>query len=442
LTARSPAPPAAYPLIAGYRPRATLAFDAGAPVTHGGFLQLAEAAANALPPARFVVNLCESRGAFMIGFVGALLRGQTSLLPPSRNEAVVARLRAAHPGCGLITDETIAAAVDRKAPPAAGAPAQAAPTIAADAEAAIVFTSGTVGAPLPHARSWGSLVVHARMLSARMRLRGAHVLATVPPQHAYGLETTVMSALAGGAVVDWSRPFFPQDLSDTAALLPAPRYLFSTPVHLRALLDARPALPPLARVVSATAALPRQLALELERHWSAPVYEIYGSTESGAVASRRTIRGRLWSPLPGVEFEDEPTAQVWAPHLPCPVPLADILECEPGGRMRLLGRGGDMIKVVGKRMSLNELNHRLLSIDGVEDAIVFMPHEPLDEGIAAMRPAALVVAPTLSENQILDALARQVDPVFLPRPLRRVERLPRNELGKLPHSALHALLAA
>jgi acyl-coenzyme A synthetase/AMP-(fatty) acid ligase len=56
------------------------------------------------------------------------------------------------------------------------------------------------------------------------------------------------------------------------------------------------------------------------------------------------------------------------------------------------------------------------------------------------RPAALVVAPDLAEAQILAALGTMVDPVFLPRPLVRVARLPRNTVGKLPQAALLAEL--
>ena len=36
-------------------------------------------------------------------------------------------------------------------------------------------------------------------------------------------------------------------------------------------------------------------------------------------------------------------------------------------------------------------------------------------------------------------LRRRIDPVFLPRPLVIVERLPRNATGKLPQQALQAL---
>jgi acyl-coenzyme A synthetase/AMP-(fatty) acid ligase len=54
---------------------------------------------------------------------------------------------------------------------------------------------------------------------------------------------------------------------------------------------------------------------------------------------------------------------------------------------------------------------------------------------------ALVVAPNLSERQVLAALAERLDPVFLPRPLLRVDRIPRNETGKVTRETLLALTA-
>ena len=65
-----------------------------------------------------------------------------------------------------------------------------------------------------------------------------------------------------------------------------------------------------------------------------------------------------------------------------------------------------------------------------------------EDAIGVRRIAALVVAPTMDEHVILHALRQQLDPVFLPRPLRRVAALPRNETGKLPRNALEALLHA
>ncbi len=53
---------------------------------------------------------------------------------------------------------------------------------------------------------------------------------------------------------------------------------------------------------------------------------------------------------------------------------------------------------------------------------------------------ALVVAPTLTSDAILAALRERIDPAFLPRPLRLVDKLPRNTLGKLPRDAVAQLV--
>jgi len=52
-----------------------------------------------------------------------------------------------------------------------------------------------------------------------------------------------------------------------------------------------------------------------------------------------------------------------------------------------------------------------------------------------------VVAPRLDAPAIIRALRLRIDPVFLPRPLLMVERLPRNATGKLPQHTLRALTA-
>jgi acyl-coenzyme A synthetase/AMP-(fatty) acid ligase len=73
----------------------------------------------------------------------------------------------------------------------------------------------------------------------------------------------------------------------------------------------------------------------------------------------------------------------------------------------------------------------------VEDG-AFLDPEDRPEGRG--RLIAFVVAPRLSKDKILDALRRVVDPVFLPRVIHFVPRLPRNETGKLPRADLMALV--
>ena len=80
----------------------------------------------------------------------------------------------------------------------------------------------------------------------------------------------------------------------------------------------------------------------------------------------------------------------------------------------------------------------LLQVPGVLDAVVFQPRKA--RGLVR-RVAALVVAPGRSAAEVRSDFSRQVDPVFLPRPLLVVDALPRTEAGKLPQSVLEAALA-
>jgi acyl-coenzyme A synthetase/AMP-(fatty) acid ligase len=119
--------------------------------------------------------------------------------------------------------------------------------------------------------------------------------------------------------------------------------------------------------------------------------------------------------------------------------VGDRIETLPGGRMRLVGRDADLVKIVGKRASLETLAQRLLEIEGVEDGVFFLPES---RGAGTQRLVCLAVAPTLTEAGLLSALRSRLDPAFLPRPLLRVERLPRNATGKLPRRDLLALFHA
>src|SRR5690606_37527013 len=190
----------------------------------------------------------------------------------------------------------------------------------------------------------------------------------------------------------------------------------------------------------ATAPLSRELAAAAEARFGAPVRELFGSTETCIIASRRTALEPAWTPFTGVRLQPRPDGTlVHAPQLATPVALADLVELDDAGGFVLRGRRADLLEIAGKRASLGDLTRRLLEVPGVEDGVVVQLDER--DGLGIRRIAALAVAPGIGEAEILGALRRAVDPVFLPRRLRLVPALPRNETGKLPRAALLRLLA-
>jgi acyl-coenzyme A synthetase/AMP-(fatty) acid ligase len=437
--------PQLLPLIAGFDAAAPLLWQRGAAVTAGQFLSQVLALARALPSQTYLINLCEQRANFLVAWCAAVVRGQTNLLPASRAPQVIADVQASYADHHLVDDDLVRQVLARGT--AGQVPAM--PQISADHIVQIGFTSGSTGAPSAHTKRWGSLHFNTRFNAERIReclgeaAAAPVVLATVPPQHMYGTETSVLLPLLAGMSVHSARPLFPQDVAVSLAEVPAPRVLVTTPVHLRTLLASSQLFPEVAVVVSATAPLDAALAQRVAVVLKAPLLEMFGSTETCVIATRLTAQERGWRLYPDVTLE--PAADhtwVRAPWFDRTTRLEDVVEIE-AGRMLLRGRNVDMIEIAGKRASLADLTRRLLSIPGVQDAVVFQPSDAEAEaqGVGQVqRVAAAVVAPTLSAQEILATMAQSVDPVFLPRPLLRVAELPRNELGKTTRAQLLQLL--
>ena len=425
---------AALPLVR-HEPAAPFALCQGERVSAARFLGLAAELAARLPAHRYVINQCSDRYHFAAAFAAALLRGQVSLMPPNATAHAIGRLAHDYPDSYSIDDAFVAESAGR-------ATEHAALSVPGERLAALVFTSGSTGDPVPHPKSWGGLVSSAQGEIEALGIgafSGLSLLATVPPQHMYGLESTVLMAMQGGFCMHAGRPFFPADICTELEALPRPRGLVTTPVHLRALLAEASTLPAIDFLLCATAPLPAQLAVQAEMRFAAPLLEIYGCTEAGQLATRRPTRGIEWQLFPRFRLrQDAKGTWVKGGHAGAALLLSDLIELRGGRRFLLHGRTADLVNIAGKRTSLASLNHHLNSIPGVRDGAFVVP---IDDGDRVTRLAAFVVAPGLTSESILAALRERIDPAFLPRPLCHVEALPRNDTGKLPRARLDALLA-
>ncbi|CAM2171600.1 AMP-binding protein [Burkholderia orbicola] len=454
-----------HPLVFHASPDQTIAWRDGSPVTVRAFVADVARVAAALPAGGHVFNVCRDRYRFAVSLCAALVAGKVSLLPSTHTPEMVRQLASFAPDAFCLHDAPDCAIdLPRFAYPDAApgeAPSDtpfAVPRIDAARIMAYVFTSGSTGAPVPHRKTWGFLVGCVRAAADRLGLldgRAATLIGTVPAQHMYGFESTVLLALIGGLAFSNRQPFYPSDIRDELDAIPQPRVLVTSPIHLRALLSAGHALPPAALVLSATAPLSEKLACEAEAALDAPLVEIYGSTETGQIATRRTSQGAAWELFPDIRLDARaepdgddsgPTVWVSGGHVETPVPMGDALELLGDGRFLLHGRKADLVNIAGKRTSLAYLNHQLNAIAEVVDGVFFMPDEAAPtHGDTALEPVtrlvALVVAPTLSAADLQRALRERIDPAFMPRPLVFVDALPRNETGKLPRDVLAALVA-
>lgn len=410
------------------------------------FIKDVYALADLLPENRPAINFCGNRYRFMVAFFAVCLKGQTNYLPPNRSPDMQLQLREHSDKLYLLHDshETESELETFQYPEQLRIDGiePTIPTIPPDHLCALSFTSGSTGKSTAVEKRWhtlraGAHINAAHMLSDTLQKTPHQMVATVPAQHLWGLETSVFLPLFAPLCVSDKMPFYPADITAALEELPQPRILVTTPTHLKALVTSNLSLPDCTRTLCATSPLSTSLAKEVETLFQGDLLEVYGCTEMGSLAYRPTSREDTWTSFSGFEFSlNSEHTTVSAEHVEVQTELQDKLLFSESGKFQLMGRTGDLINVGGKRGSLAQINEAIQSIPDVIDSAVFIPN---CEEHTSERPVALVVShtPQLSKSDIGAAIRRSMDPVFVPRPILFVQALPRNENSKLPKAELN-----
>lgn len=383
---------------------------------------------------------------FCVLLAAVLMNGQRVVLPPARADGAVRAALAEYEKALTIDDidELLEVIPDQRC---------TLPMALSDAAGDLeISTSGSTGLPIAHRKTWtmldrGAFLTAELLAKAGLRPGTCLVAGTTPHQHMYGLEASVFSGLAHGYTLYDTPVFYPADLEALDSRAAEEGFdaiaLITSPPHLKFLAERIRELPRIRCVVSATAPLSCDLARQIEDGRGAEVYEIYGSTETGSLAWRRTVEDELWTPLSG--FQVLPGPDGWrasAPHLPEVTPLNDEIELELNGRFRLAGRRGDMVRVAGKRHNLSALNAVLAALPVIADGAVLRETEDGEDRLHMF----IVPKDTSCDHSVLvrevrSALRDQLDGAFVPRRIHVVDALPRNEVGKISARDAAVLIA-
>lgn len=313
----------------------------------------------------------------------------------------------------------------------------------------VLCTSGSSGTPKHIAKHWRQLMEEVRALQRQWPDARGPVLGSVSAQHMYGLPFRVLWPLCAGRQLDRPQRLYPEELQQASLRHPACTWIAS-PALLRRLgqrLDWNQLRGRLARIHSSGGELPAEASDHIAQHLGLRPSEIYGSSETGAVAWREG--DSPWQPLPGVavELNAEGALRVQSPWVnPAEAQTADGAELAHGG-FRLLGRLDRIVKIEEKRISLPMLEQALARHPYVAEARL--------GGLAgATRLAALVALSARGlhalRNQgrkaVVDALrahlAAGFESLAIPRTWRFFAQLPVNAQGKLPRSLFDAAAGA
>lgn len=396
-------------------------------------------------------NLCESHLGFLIVWLAAWRLGCHQLLPPSGgySDLVTTLKSSANPLIVVDDARQVQPHWDEHARILVLSP-NAGSTKVSDADLVWspdwdtplvrIHTSGSTGAPEPHCKTLGQLVRGALVLGARIEqllddnLRTLQqMVCSVRPQHMFGIEASIMLALVHGIPVFDRRPLFPADVRAAFEQCKGNVLWTTTPLHLRALAQSGETLRHCRAIISSTMPLASELAAQVETMTGAPVLEIYGSSETGAVAMRRTAGDVRWRPLQGVTFEPTTQGTLFSgTHFSSPQLLADRIEPDAQGDFRLLGRQADLIKIAGRRASLAGLDLLLQDLPGLVDGAFYLP----PSGKPTERLVLIHAGASLDRTAVQAWLRERMDAPFLPRAIICVDRLPRTKNGKLVRASL------
>ena len=420
------------------RPEATVVAErAGQPLTLGDLHRQVALGAGWLRGlgARRVLLATEDAWDFLAALLAVLHAGATAVLPPN-----------AQPG----TLAALAGEADLlfRPPPPGVAAASLAP-LQAEACRLEFFTSGSTGARKRLGKTLAQLQREVAVLEALWgeSLGAVRVLGMVSHQHIFGLTFRLLWPVMAG------RPFATHNHFAWEALVAAlqgPALAVVSPAHLARLEGLAPLPPGRAPRAIFTAGAPVALAAARQCQALLGVLptEIFGSTETGAIAWRRQHAAETpWQPLPGTELSvrEGGLLDIRSPNL-APgevVHSADRVELCAGG-FRFAGRADRIVKVEGKRVSLTALEADLAALPQVAAAALAMRGETLGAllVLGAEGRAELAAAGRFRlERRLRRALAGTHEPSALPRLWRFLPALPLDAMGKRDRPALEALLA-
>lgn len=414
----------------------------------------AAALAARIDPQETIFNLCDSRTGFLITWLAGLRRRCLQYLPPSSGRAdLVTMIDSSESPC-LVADDTSSLHPDWTARArtlewtleAMNETPDPGWTPEWEREVVWLHTSGSTGKPQARSKTLHQLVLGAELLAEQLGQElgqplgeFSSIVCSVPPQHMFGLEASVMLSLVHGVPVLDRRPLLPADIRAAFEACPEGCIWVTTPLHLRSLVRSGERLRNCRAVVASTMPLAATLARQAETLLGAPVVEIYGSTETGAIATRRTIASSSWHPLPAVKLEPTSSGtQVRGDHFSSPQLLGDHVAVGDAGSFTLLGREADLIKIAGRRASLGGLNTLLQEMPDLSDGVFHLPstENPAERLVLIYSGQAL-------DRGFIDAWLRErMDVAFLPRAIIRVDRLPRSGTGKIARASLDEIYDA
>lgn len=388
---------------------------------------------------------CEDYWYFLCAFVALLQCKKRILLTQNISENFIAEIK--KPGVEFLTDQNVPDAVSipelvRNSPEPDEKFIREIPVLNSEETCILMFTSGSTGKPkaVPQRMKefeednafviskWGEEFISRKLVT------------TVSQHHIYGFLFGVSLPFTLGVPFRRKRIEFPEEfetLSDEKYMIIATPAFLKRTVEIEEKLSLKNPW-----IFTSGGACSAELAEKTEKLFGFCPLEVYGSTETSGIAYRQQSKdGPKFTPFANARLwlGDDGCLRVVSPYIKNPegFATADLAEFFDDGRFVLKGRSDSIVKIEEKRISLTEVENRILQTGLVADVKVVALQNDVRQYLAA----AIVLNPEgkrkfagtekyLVNRYFHDFLMQYFENVVLPKKWRFVEELPVDVQGK------------
>ena len=316
------------------------------------------------------------------------------------------------------------------------------PEINGETTRIFLFTSGSTGKPKAVPQRMKEFEEDNAFIISKWakEFTERKLLTTVSQHHIYGFLFGISLPFTLGCPFRRNRVEFPEEfekLTDVSYIL------IATPAFLKRTVEVEDSLAMKnVWIFTSGGAVSEELAVQTEKVFGFCPLEVYGSTETSGIAYRQQNKDKLvWTPFDNAKIwlGDDGCLRIISPYIKNPegFATADLAEIFDDGRFLLKGRSDSIVKIEEKRISMTEVENRLLETGLVEDVKVVALSNDVRQYLAAA-----IVLNTKGREQFKDTekflinrwfhdfLMKYFENVVIPKKWRFLDKLPTDVQGK------------
>ncbi|MBR0031655.1 MAG: AMP-binding protein [Treponema sp.] len=255
------------------------------------------------------------------------------------------------------------------------------PKINADETKIFLYTSGSTGHPKAVAQRMTEFEADNAFVISKWgsEFLSRKLCATVSQHHIYGFLFTISLPFTLATPFRRKRIEFPDEFSllddDSYMIIAVPAFLKRTVMERETMEN--PKLP-LSNpwIFTSGGAVSPELSKQTDCIFGFCPLEVYGSTETSGIAYRQQkTDGLVWTPFDNAKIwtdKDDGCLTIISPYIKDPngFKTGDLVDIREDGKFILNGRADSIVKIEEKRISLTEVENRLLQSGLVQDCCV------------------------------------------------------------------------